>query len=100
MNYNLLPDDIENRRQDELIVNSDGHVARLVERRRHRPHGVTQVDRPQQEEELSCEATRERERDVVQHVHTRYKSRCLTEAIQAMCNSCGCILWTINESCM
>lgn len=69
MNYNLLPDDIENRRQDELIVNSDGHVARLVERRRHRPHGVTQVDRPQQEEELSCEATRERERCCTTRAH-------------------------------
>lgn len=49
-----LPEDMKDGRQNELIVNGDGHVARLVERRRHRPHGVTQVHRPQQEEELSC----------------------------------------------
>lgn len=48
----VLPDDVEYRRQDELVVNGDGHVARLVEGRRHRPHSVAQVHRPQQEEEL------------------------------------------------
>ena len=51
---------MEYGRQDELVVNGDGHVARLVERRRHRPHGVAQVHRPQQEEELSCEEREKR----------------------------------------
>lgn len=56
----LLPDDIEYCWQDKFVVNSDGHVARLVERRRHRPHGVAQVHCPQQEEELSCEEMRKK----------------------------------------
>lgn len=49
-----VPDDVEYRREDELVVNGDGHVAGLVEGGRHRPHGVAQVDGPQQEEELGC----------------------------------------------
>lgn len=56
----MLPDDIEYSRQDELIVDSDGHVARLVEGRRHRPHSVTQINCPQQEEELRWEVKNER----------------------------------------
>lgn len=56
----LLPDDVEYSWQHKLIVNSDGHVARLVEGRRHSPHGVTQIDRPQQEEELGWEAKKQK----------------------------------------
>lgn len=37
-------------------MNSNSHVARLVERRRHCPHSITQVHCPQQEEKLSCKA--------------------------------------------
>lgn len=48
----LLPDGVEYGRQDQLVVHGDGHVSGLVERRRHRAHGVTQVHRPQQEERL------------------------------------------------
>lgn len=39
--WSVLPDDMEYGREDELIVNRDGHVARLMECWRHRPHGVT-----------------------------------------------------------
>lgn len=53
-----VPDDVEYRREDELVVNGDGHVAGLVEGGRHRPHGVAQVDGPQQEEELGCRGGR------------------------------------------
>ena len=48
-----LPDDVEDGRQDELVVDRAGHVARLVERRRDGAHGKTQVHGPQQEQELS-----------------------------------------------
>ncbi len=58
----LLPDDIKYHRQDKFVVNSDGHVARLVERRRHRPHSVAQVHRPQEEEELSYGARMRKKR--------------------------------------
>lgn len=54
----LLPDDVEDGRQDQFVVDGDGHVSRLVERRRHRAHGVAQVHGPQQEEELGCGETR------------------------------------------
>lgn len=49
-----LPDYVENGRQQQLVVNGDGHVPRLVESRRHGSHGITKVHGPQQEEELRC----------------------------------------------
>ena len=55
--WGLLPDDVEDGRQDELIVDGTGHVARLVECRRDGAHGETQVHRPQQEQELSWRHT-------------------------------------------
>lgn len=48
-------------------MNGDGHVARLVKRRRDRPHGITQVDRPQQEEELGYNTGNKEERDVMKN---------------------------------
>lgn len=60
----ILPDDIEYGRQDKLVVNSDGHVARLMEGRGYGPDCVTQVHRPHQEEELSCE-----DRERTNHFH-------------------------------
>lgn len=51
-----LPDDVEDGRQDELVVDSEGHVARLVEGGGDGAHGVAQVHRPEQEQELSWRA--------------------------------------------
>lgn len=45
---------MEDGRQDELVVEGDGHVTGLMEGRRHRPHGVAQIHSPQQEQELRC----------------------------------------------
>lgn len=118
-------------------MNSNGHVARLMEGRRHSPHGVTQVHCPQQEEEFSCEermrkkcrlATQAQAQKSVLYTKeaTRAKNRmcthqpvtsqfsdadansrttrvyrkisCSTDPTTLICNSCGCILWEINES--
>ena len=49
-----LPNNMEDGRQDELVVEGDGHVTGLVEGWRHRPHSVTQIHSPQQEQELRC----------------------------------------------
>lgn len=48
----LLPDDVEDGRDQQLVVDGRGHVARLVESRGHGADGVAQVHPPQQEEEL------------------------------------------------
>lgn len=48
----LLPDDVEDGRDQQLVVDGRGHVTRLVESRGHGADGVAQVHPPQQEEEL------------------------------------------------
>lgn len=48
------PYNMKYSREDEFIVQCDGHVARLMKRRGDGPHRVTQIHTPQQKEELSC----------------------------------------------
>lgn len=49
-----LPDGVEYCRDDELIVDGDGHVARLPECRGHGPCRVAEVNAPQEKRKLSC----------------------------------------------
>lgn len=44
-------------------MHGDSHVSGLVEGRRHRAHGVTQVHRPQQEERLGYGQKKEEEEE-------------------------------------
>ena len=48
------PNDVEYCRDEELVVDGDGHVTGLVEGGRDGAHGVAQVHPPQEEEELGC----------------------------------------------
>jgi len=47
-----LPDDVEDGRHEQLIVDGHGHVARLVESRGDGADGAAEVHPPQQEQEL------------------------------------------------
>lgn len=49
------PDDVENGRYEELIVDGHSHVTGFVEGRGNGADSVAEVHTPQQEEELSWE---------------------------------------------
>lgn len=49
-----VPDGVESGREEQLIVQRDAHIARLVEGGRHRARSPAQRAAPQQEQQLGC----------------------------------------------
>ena len=49
-----VPEQLEGDREQQLVVDGDAHIARLVEGRGHRLHRAAQGAAPAQEEQLGC----------------------------------------------
>lgn len=51
---------MEDSGDNELIVNCNGHVTRLMKCWGHRPHCIAEINTPQEEEKFSCERNEEK----------------------------------------
>lgn len=63
------PDDVEDCRYEQLVVDGHGDVTRFVESRRHGSDSVAQVHAPKQEQEFSCQTGQRREKRGQKYVH-------------------------------